>query len=39
MPGPKPTPSTHYFWTDPKTWTLLGVIIALACAVAYFLLR
>jgi hypothetical protein len=38
MPGPKPTPSSHFFFTDPRTLGLIALIAVLAAAVIYLLM-
>lgn len=40
MPGPKPTPDTHFF-KDPRTWVILlaATVVVLACVIAYLLSR
>jgi hypothetical protein len=39
MPGPNTTPGTGPFTSDPRTWALLAVIVALAGAAIYFFFR
>ena len=39
MPGPKPTPSSTFYLTDPRTLALLAIIVSLGGVVVYLLNR
>jgi hypothetical protein len=39
MPGPRPTPRSHYYWSDPRTLLLFAAIAILIGIIVYVFIR